>query len=307
MVDARDDNDLERMVESITAKGPDLLWHYTTPEGLLGILRSGELFATGLPYLNDSTEGSYMTELTLKKLAKRMPTRMAKVVRISLNGLTDHRPLAVTCFCKHGDLLGQWRAYTGGRGFAIGFDTKALGSYWTVTQREGLLARVQYKNERSSKSASRYAKIIHTAWNDLVAERLETSGQPPSEAEVEAVAEAMFEFTKRVGYLSMSGAFHKPPHFSQEQEWRFVTSLAGRADSGMTRDPAQFEERATPFGIAVYRRVAFQDSPATSPIRAIRIGPGLDVDSQTATLERVLAKIGYTGMKIDGSTVPLRF
>lgn len=303
----QNDEDLNRMVQDIAGKAPSLLWHYTTPEGLLGILRAGEIFATGLPYLNDSTEGSYMNDLALATLSERMSKQMAKAVRISLAGFADHRPLAVTCFCKHGDLLGQWRAYTGGRGFAIGFDTLALSTFWTVTQREGLLANVQYKDKRSKKTAARYAKIIHSAWDDLVADKLESSGHPPSEAEVDSVAEGIHEFSRRVGYLAMSGAFHKPSHFLQEQEWRFVTSLTGRARKDDETNSSQFEERATPFGVAVYRRIAFQESPATSPIRAIRIGPGLDVESQSATLTRVLAKYGYSNVDIDASTVPLRF
>lgn len=302
-----EDNSVSTLVESIANTGPALLWHYTTPEGLLGILRTGELFATGLPYLNDSTEGSYMIDLTLAELSRRMTSPMAEAVRIPLEGFAEHQPLAVTCFCKHGDLLGQWRAYTGGRGFAVGFDTRTLSTYWTLTQKEGLLANVQYDSARTRESAVRYAEIIHTAWDELVADGFHISSEEPSEEEVESVARGMFEFSKRVGYLAMSGAFHKPSHFSQEQEWRFVTSLTqrGTKDEGTTTN--EFEERATPFGIAVYRRVSFQENATASPIRAIRIGPGLDVDSQSATLTRVLEKYGYTDIEIDGSTVPLRF
>lgn len=295
------------LVDAISKSGPTLLWHYTTPEGLLGILRSGEIFATGLPYLNDSTEGSYMTELTLSELSQRMNSDMANAVQIPLASLAEHQPLAVACFCKHGDLLGQWRAYAGGRGFAIGFDTNALATYLSLTQREGILAHVQYDEQRTRESAARYAEIIQAAWDELVADSLRSSGQPPSEEQVNEAAQGMFEFVKRVGYLAISGAFHKPSHFSQEQEWRFVTSLTGRDIKERMSRTSQFEERATAFGIAVYRRIRFQESSSTSPIRAIRIGPGLDVKSQSETIARVLNKYGYPNVKIDGSTVPLRF
>jgi len=52
---------------------PDTLWHYTSAEGLLGILESGEMFASHVSCMNDSLEHLYLTKVMLKKLKARLP------------------------------------------------------------------------------------------------------------------------------------------------------------------------------------------------------------------------------------------
>ena len=44
------------------------IFHYTSPEGILGILNSKSLFATDLNYLNDKSEGIYGLSLLQKEL-----------------------------------------------------------------------------------------------------------------------------------------------------------------------------------------------------------------------------------------------
>jgi hypothetical protein len=49
-MDEQDPQQAEHQVE------PKLLYHYTTLDGLLGILDKKELWATGISYLNDTSE-----------------------------------------------------------------------------------------------------------------------------------------------------------------------------------------------------------------------------------------------------------
>ena len=54
----------------------------------------------------------------------------------------------VACFSRDGDHLGQWRAYADdGRGFAIGFDSKALKEFLPVTMLEVLYDPDEQVNE----------------------------------------------------------------------------------------------------------------------------------------------------------------
>jgi hypothetical protein len=54
--------EIESRFESLTAeeaaaeKPPDVLHHYTSSEGLLGIIQAHELWATNVLYLNDASE-----------------------------------------------------------------------------------------------------------------------------------------------------------------------------------------------------------------------------------------------------------
>ncbi len=49
--------------QRVHAKLPSVLYHYTTAQGLLGILESGSLWTTNSRFLNDPTEIEYATRL----------------------------------------------------------------------------------------------------------------------------------------------------------------------------------------------------------------------------------------------------
>jgi hypothetical protein len=44
-------------------KPPKVLWHYTTQDGLLGIIETGSIHASNILYLNDATEYTYATRV----------------------------------------------------------------------------------------------------------------------------------------------------------------------------------------------------------------------------------------------------
>jgi hypothetical protein len=47
---------------------PDLVYHYTTTSGLLGILQSKELWVTNCLYLNDPLEGTHLHTAFVRQL-----------------------------------------------------------------------------------------------------------------------------------------------------------------------------------------------------------------------------------------------
>lgn len=96
------------------------LYHYTSVNGLRGIIDSGNVWATHLGFLNDLSEG----RAALEDEAYR--ARLAE---------TDRRsPLFIASFCRHQELhqqknglLSQWRGYAGeGGGYCVVFDEERL-------------------------------------------------------------------------------------------------------------------------------------------------------------------------------------
>src|SRR6266700_6216266 len=101
-----------RIVEGILAdKKTGLLprlYHYTSQEGLLGILSSKTLWATRIQYLNDSTEFAYT--LALLKKALSLGREQSLKNRISLQPTLDAArkaldnlrliPIHVACFSE---------------------------------------------------------------------------------------------------------------------------------------------------------------------------------------------------------------
>ena len=111
-----------------------ILHHYTSAEGLKGIIESNELWATSAYYLNDSAEMFYgyhvLKELLDDWLSKNprpddsITLALARQLRTSFEDLFQKRllrPIYLTCFCEEDNLLSQWRAYGQSGGYSVGF------------------------------------------------------------------------------------------------------------------------------------------------------------------------------------------
>jgi hypothetical protein len=116
---------------------PLLLYHYTTAEGLLGIVQSRSLWATHIRYLNDAEEVDYATNLGRRVLQGQAQAAMNPREREILERLGGSlfpnfmarmpRSVCVASFSVVGDGLGQWRGYCpGGAGYSLGFVTQSL-------------------------------------------------------------------------------------------------------------------------------------------------------------------------------------
>lgn len=112
------------------------LYHYTTPEGLRGIIKDMGIWATSIFFLNDSAEWYLGMRRFAKRLKDRINTRgdhsildlclgavKSAVLGEQRGGLAPERNLAmyVCSFSTKPNRLSQWRAYCPKGGFAIGF------------------------------------------------------------------------------------------------------------------------------------------------------------------------------------------
>jgi hypothetical protein len=113
----------------------DEVWHYTTAEGLIAILRDGKIFSTQVTCLNDNREQRYFGDLlheAIKPLLTRnTDTGFAVFLKIADQALAERDFSTayhfVACFSEAADDLGQWRGYGGGScGYAIGFKFDGL-------------------------------------------------------------------------------------------------------------------------------------------------------------------------------------
>ncbi len=134
---------------------PEELWHYTTADGLIGILEKGEFWSTQVACLNDSLEQRYFAGLVHEAVKSSRQKNTDADLEVLL-GLADKglsgadfatHGRFVTCFSENEDDLGQWRGYGGGEcGFAIGLQIGeltrvAMSRPWT------LLVPLNYKSD----------------------------------------------------------------------------------------------------------------------------------------------------------------
>ena len=124
------------------------LFHYTTADGLMGIIGSKSFRATNIKFLNDSKEYQYAREqmangvlACLKRWhglsfedkhgheVKEILYSAALDLERALRSDDSPPEVYVVCFCIEGDRVDQWKGYGGeGFGYSIGFRSKELAN-----------------------------------------------------------------------------------------------------------------------------------------------------------------------------------
>ena len=112
-----------------------LIHHYTTAEGLLGIISSGKMFFTDTLYLNDASEVRYGLQVCWDAAFDILDDLKASSAetQVIMGALNANPPdyglnTYVACFCSSSDLLSQWRGYgaAGVGGYCLSFDKDQL-------------------------------------------------------------------------------------------------------------------------------------------------------------------------------------
>lgn len=187
----------------ITKDVPDILYHYTTQQGLISIVTRAELWATKIQYMNDSTEFRLAKILATDRINKRLqeeknPETREKLLKLDEASGSPNLNVFVACFCEEGDLLSQWRGYSGNHGFSIGVEGKRLAQN---TNSEGFtFARCIYDQDLQS-------QII----DEGITAALEKTDPY-----------YWFSFNN---FLSKVGALFKNALFHEEREWRLVSGM----------------------------------------------------------------------------------
>lgn len=179
---------------------PPRLYHYTTAEGLYGILRTRTIWATQFDFLNDRSEFSYAFEILKERLTAQAGTEASARLIPGLDSWWSKTPPHyISSFCEDSDLLSQWRGY--GRtndGYAIGFKSGNL------SKRGPDLVQLIYPRAEQSRFLDSLFGVAVRASVDL-----DHAGQ------LTLVAAA-------AGYTLMHLYRFKHELFSGEREWRLV-------------------------------------------------------------------------------------
>ena len=270
---------------------PPSLFHYTTADGLLGILMTSRIWATELRFLNDAQEVIYAQDELASRLrvvenpaidathiahsdAARFGEVFDRYREYVLSELGSPRfPVYVACFCESGDQLSQWRGYGSDHGYAIEVDAADLRSAaqecgGTV----GGLVRVRYGPDAAS-------EVIEAAVQKV---REDTNlGHVGVHAHYMALR------------LTTMLAGVKHPGFSEEREWRLII--------GSEMIDSKIMLRTSLVAVVPYVEI---NLPSTT-IRSVRVGPGRNTDVRVRGVERLLERVG-SKVQVLSSELPLR-
>lgn len=293
---------------------PNTLYHYTSADGLIGILASKSIWLTDLRYMNDASELQYSKTLIRRRLEEKSKesslfpeqSEFLKRIRDSFDPFSNRFSAFSASFCEEGNLLSQWRAYRGqGGGYAIGFD---FFHSLRFLDRQCALRKVIYDEKQQ-------VGEIDTTINlflESIAEQ--TANKAPEHISSSILPAFCQAFSSTVGeYLFC----FKHPDFHEEKEWRLVHSCS--VDPTFERDK-RFQLpsfRAYHGNVIPYHVVSLENTINVSkddgygvpfPIVEVVIGPTVSSELNLESLRIMILSMNPDVIpNIRQSEIPLRW
>ncbi|MGQ0710161.1 MAG: DUF2971 domain-containing protein [Rhodoferax sp.] len=288
---------------ALQSGAPDLLFHYTSANGLRGILESSRLWATNYRFLNDASEVAYGVSLFEALIQERLAGAtdvvlsefLSRTLRTAnaFDGMFD---CYIACFCERDDLLNQWRTYAGsGGGFALGLKTQEVGRRCGQLERtqDFVLRRVVYD---VAQQRSLLSVVIDGATTVLASA---TQGVTVAEANNVIARCCQFLRAETADYLLS----FKHPAFEIEKEWRLCHIVS-------TGEEGHLKFREGPFGLTPYVCLDVTTMAGVNhnklPLSRITHGPVANPENVRFALNKLLRSLNYAFVEVAGSTLPVR-
>ena len=286
---------------------PELLYHYTTAAGCVGILSLKQIWATNSAFFNDATEHKHAIDLAKNQLHNLLHNNIhykdkwTPAERRLIEEMHHHAAAGgigqfyVISFSQERDLLSQWRAYCGDSGgYSIGFPSLQLINM--ARNQNFMLTKCIYDHNEISRITVELLMTFVSIFNA----RRET------EDEKQLIQNLSVEYGR---ILARIGAIMKNPAFSEEQEWRLISwQLAGNHPS--------IDYRGSSKGIIPYYKFPLCDTEYPDMIGAgverrglnhmhIIAAPSVDRSRASNALHAFTIKYA-PGASYDSSRIPYR-
>jgi hypothetical protein len=219
-----------RELELLKRPIPDYLYHYTSIDGLYGIVKNQSIWATMVHYLNDAAELkiaiSICQSILREELRKTNTSDYAMKDVLGVwseigDDLFESTHICVVSFTEQADQLSQWRGYCPpDGGYAIGFRTSSLEA--CLQEQEFVLAPCEY--DKSNQNA-----ILKQWVGETISALKEIAQQETNLPLIEAVPENIRQMDEKVEELFIE-EFHriapiiKHSKFAEEKEWRAISN-----------------------------------------------------------------------------------
>lgn len=288
----------------------DLLYHYTSVAGLIGLLGNSRLPATmwltQVQYMNDDAEFYHAFELArdeIIKLGIECPG-VRKVISgmwgiphgdnrwdiLPVRGTVLHRYFSFSLSEKP-DLLSQWRGYTPDGGYCIGF---RFGELKRLAEVNGFkLVRCVYdENEKRSQISSKIRDIESALCRGDVDFSIGSISSMKESERAEGTARARIQMA-----INPMAPYFKHPSFEEEREWRIVGMV------GANNPRARWRARGNTIVPYCELDIGQQGSHPLSAVEII-IGPGLDFEHTKHAIEMMkFERFGQLQVKASSSTL----
>jgi hypothetical protein len=247
------------------------IYHYTTSDGLVGILQNSSIWASNYAFMNDPSERIYCINKAKEAIDKvhngrsELVMNMLDKLRTELDGegiLTEY----IASFCEDGDLLSQWRTYAAdASGYSVEFDAARL--FWNLAQTASL-TKVIYDPKLQIEILTEVCEIIA----DFVENEFRKIGDT-----VSTMLDIYASHCVNPIWSLCSSMKHEA--YSEEKEWRLVFLKSSKNEGAPRIFDEEVHFRTRGSTIVPYVNIPFgearnlQDHEEHYPVRRIIIGP----------------------------------
>ena len=277
--------------------GPDpipVFYHYTSFQGLSGIVKDRELWATNIHYLNDYSEFRNAVQDVDTIIRNRLPDAgpaHAAIYRKILDHLERSSEISiyVSSFSEDEDLLSQWRGYAGGSGVSIGFSFADIREL--AERSDFLVIKCIYDAETKHNILIQILNQITQIW------------APRLSSDPDLDEQAAINF--RNIFLRYAPAF-KNGSFREEAEWRLVSPpVACNHESIAFRHTSTMLVPYYRFKLDALGKKGLRGSDDLC-IRTITVGPNNNRDLAKSSISMLLCRYNIHWSNLSACTTPYR-
>jgi hypothetical protein len=242
----------------------------------LGIVESKSLWASGIQYLNDTTEYKHAASIVRGLLTHHLENESDPrndLYRLLLRGdsIYPDATVFVGSLSEAKDRLSQWRGYcAAGGGFSIGLDSELLERQ--AKKQDYYLLKCEYDPVKQRAICEELISEGCRAAEEAVKQPPPPSGQSKEQIQTIGLWARFVE-----PFMRIAPAL-KNPSFEEEREWRLVR---GPFDAP---DP-QVRFRPDKYAVIPYREFALADANSPLDVEDIIIGPNPDPTQARKSVE----------------------
>lgn len=266
----------DELWRSLYVEPPNVLYHYSPPLGVRGILETRELWVSDVQRLNDKREGTYSVDVFGPILGRKsVPESVQDLYRRELHRLGEIWCAYVASFCASKDSHSQWNDYAAaGTGCAVVIDLQRL--FKRSNGKEFALLKLVYDvGDQRAKAEETIDHAINLG-RELAIPKRDLN---------------RFWIEALIYSLLPCGMRFKDPRYASEEEWRVLMIRADRSTA---------LERTLPDGSHTwYHRLPLDGSLVRDVLRGPRCSYSVE------EVQQMLTASGFTEAAIAvAATIP---
>ncbi len=292
----------------------EIIYHYTSAEGLRGIVESNEIWLTNTAFVNDTTECKALQKeeglLSRDEFTNEYVEEQWEIFK-KFPDKDNNTYIVSFCSSRAKDSLEQWRAYGN---FCIGFEVEELAKsdfnlYKCIYSRSEIKKWILEKekvNEWKGNCLDAQAKRMAAFSLFYAASKKYKNKSYQAEEEIRLIAIS----NPKWNFPNSPGMYEKDPpiHFRYHPAYRIPVPYVKFFVANEGEEDTQGKERRETAAQMKERKLEEEKNQKRDllPIKEIIIGPMLHQEEAKVACEILLCEKGHENVKVNASDIPYR-